>query len=111
VKAWRGRRLRRRWGWDNRRVDRCGVVAQVEEDGGGWLGQSECGAGVAVGDGDGVDEGRIDGDGVDEEEVGAGESAGLSGIGGAVKLGEDGQTDKGCKGEPVAAGWFGCGGS
>ena len=39
---------------------------------------------------------------MEQEEVGAGEGAGLGGVGGALELREGGQADEGDQGQPVA---------
>ncbi len=66
------------------------------------MGDGEGGAGVTIGDGDGVVECGVVGDGLDKKEVGAGEGAGLGGVCGALELAEVGQADESDEGYPIA---------
>lgn len=65
-------------------------------------GDGECGANEALWYGCGVCEVGIGGYGVDQVEAGSGEGAGRLYVGGAVGVGEGGETDEGGKGNPVA---------
>jgi hypothetical protein len=64
--------------------------------------QGEAGAGIAVGNRDGIGEVRADRDRLEQEEVEAGDGAGLGDVGRALELREGWDTDEGDEGQPIA---------